>query len=391
MGRPGGPGYRHVTVSIEDTGIGIAPEMRRHIFGEFNQVEDEMNRRFDGTGLGLAITKSLIELMNGEIWVDSELGKGSCFSFRLKLPVAETEGRKRRIADWIERAFLIDPDDRSRQLTTSQLVALGLPVVSVKDSVHLRKLPVGRGDILVVSDPGGDKVGCKRFARLLDETRPALTIFLTRDATCQLPKNRDGLRILPHPVLRQHLLEQLENLAQPDEADAPAPPEEPAAAPVAARLRLLAAEDNKTNQLVFAKMLSGLDIDLVFADDGQDAVEKFRELRPDIVFTDISMPRMDGKEAARQIRAMAAEFGLPHVPIVAMTAHALDGDAETILAAGIDHYLTKPIRKSDLLARLAALDHAWHRWKRPPRTSTRRCRLRPPKPQRFCFARAAQR
>ena len=216
VGRPGGPGYRHVTVSIEDTGIGIAPEMRRHIFGEFNQVEDEMNRRFDGTGLGLAITKSLIELMNGEIWVDSELGKGSCFSFRLKLPVAETEGRKRRIADWIERAFLIDPDDRSRQLTTSQLVALGLPVVSVKDSVHLRKLPVGRGDILVVSDPGGDKVACKRFARLLDETRPTLTIFLTRDATCQLPKNRDGRRILPHPVLRQHLLEQLENLAHPD-------------------------------------------------------------------------------------------------------------------------------------------------------------------------------
>jgi CheY-like chemotaxis protein len=331
--------------------------MRRHIFGEFNQVEDEMNRRFDGTGLGLAITKSLIELMNGEIWVDSELGKGSCFSFRLKLPVAETEGRKRRIADWIERAFLIDPDDRSRQLTTSQLVALGLPVVSVKDSVHMRKLPVGRGDILVVSDPGGDKVGCTRFARLLDETRPALTIFLTRDATCQLPRDRDGLRILPHPVLRQHLLEQLENLAQPDVADAPTPPEEPAPAPAPARLRLLAAEDNKTNQLVFAKMLSGLDIDLLFADDGQDAVEKFRELRPDIVFTDISMPRMDGKEAARQIRAMAVELGLPHVPIVAMTAHALDGDAESILAAGIDHYLTKPIRKSDLLARLADLDH----------------------------------
>jgi signal transduction histidine kinase len=81
-----------VTVSIEDTGIGIAPEMRRHIFGEFNQVEDEMNRRFDGTGWGLAITKSLIELMSGEIWVDSEVGKGSCFSFRIKLPVAEAEG-----------------------------------------------------------------------------------------------------------------------------------------------------------------------------------------------------------------------------------------------------------------------------------------------------------
>jgi CheY-like chemotaxis protein len=314
-----------------------------------------MNRRFDGTGLGLAITKSLIELMNGEIWVDSELGKGSCFSFRLKLPVAETEDRKRRIADWIERAFLIDPDERSRQLTTSQLVALGLPVVSVTDSVHLRRLPVGRGDILVVSDPAGDKVDCKRFARLLDETRPALTIFLTRNLACALPEKRDGLRVLPHPVLRQHLLEVLEDLAEPDASDTSDAPDETSAAPAPARLRILAAEDNKTNQLVFAKMLSGFDIDLIFADDGQDAVEKFRELHPDIVFTDISMPRMDGKEAARLIRAFEAERGLERVPIVAMTAHALDGDADEILAAGIDYYLTKPIRKSDLVARLVAI------------------------------------
>jgi hypothetical protein len=359
VGRPGGPGYRHVTVSIEDTGIGIAPEMRRHIFGEFNQVEDEMNRRFDGTGLGLAITKSLIELMNGEIWVDSELGKGSCFSFRLKLPTAENEGRRRRIADWIERAFLIDPDERSRQLTTSQLVALGLPVVSVKDSAHLRRLPVGCGDILVVADPAGDKVGCKRFARLLDETRPALTIFLTRNLGSPLPGNSDGLRVLPHPVLRQHLLEVLEDLAQPQAGNAADAPDTPASAS-RTRLRLLAAEDNKTNQLVFAKMLSGLDIDLVFADDGQDAVEKFRALRPDVVFTDISMPRMDGKEAARHIRRVEAELGLPPVPIIAMTAHALDGDAEAILANGIDHYLTKPIRKSDLLARLAIVGDGAH-------------------------------
>jgi signal transduction histidine kinase/CheY-like chemotaxis protein len=355
VGRPGGQGFRHVTVSIEDTGIGIAPDMRRHIFGEFNQVEDEMNRRFDGTGLGLAITKSLIELMEGEIWVDSELGKGSCFSFRLKLPVAETEGRKRRIADWIERAFLIDPDERSRQLTTSQLVALGLPVVSVKDSLHLRKLPVGRGDILVVSDPAGDKVGCKRFARLLAETNPSLTIFLTRNLACTLPENRDGLRVLPHPVLRQHLLEVLETLAEPEVTEGAEAPEEAAAVPAAARLRILAAEDNKTNQLVFAKMLAGFDVDLIFADDGRDAVEKFRELRPDIVFTDISMPRMDGKEAAKLIRRSEEELGLRRVPIIAMTAHALDGDADEILAAGIDHYLTKPIRKSDLVARLQAV------------------------------------
>jgi len=355
VGRPGGQGFRHVTVSIEDTGIGIAPEMRRHIFGEFNQVEDEMNRRFDGTGLGLAITKSLIELMSGEIWVDSEVGKGSCFSFRVKLPLADHEGPRRRVADWIERAFLIDADERSRQLTTSQLVALGLPVVSVIDGSQLRKLPIGDRDILVVSDPLGEKGACDRFLKGIGEVGPALTLLLTRNLTCNPSRDCVGLRILPHPVLRQNLLEVLEGLQRPEDVAKDDGGDRTGTPPEERRLRLLAAEDNKTNQLVFAKMLAGFDIDIVFADDGQEAVEKFRSLRPDIVFTDISMPRMDGKQAASAMRRIEAEIGLPRVPIVAMTAHALGGDSETILAAGIDHYLTKPIRKSELVTQLLSV------------------------------------
>jgi CheY-like chemotaxis protein len=351
VGRPGGPGFRHVTVSVEDTGIGIAPEMRRHIFGEFNQVEDEMNRRFDGTGLGLAITKSLIELMSGEIWVDSELEKGSCFSFRLKLPVAESDQPEPRVADWIERAFLIDSDERSRQLTTSQLVALGLPVVSVRDATHLRSMPIGERDVLVVSDPSWENGGCATFRRLVGDVRPAVTLVLTRSAACH--EEDKAIRILPHPVLRRDLLDVLRALERNLPAEAEIPPDAPPSPhQPSRRLRVLAAEDNKTNQLVFAKMLSGLDIDLVFADDGLDAVEKFRDMHPDIVFTDISMPRMDGKQAAGQMRSIAAATGLRRIPIVAMTAHALEGDAEMILAAGIDHYLTKPIRKSDLVAQL---------------------------------------
>jgi signal transduction histidine kinase/CheY-like chemotaxis protein len=352
VGRPGGPGLRHVTVSIEDTGIGIPPEMRRHIFGEFNQVENEMNRRFDGTGLGLAITKSLIELMSGDIWVDSEVGRGSCFSFRLKLPVADENGARRKVSDWIERAFLIDPDERSRQLTTSQLVALGLPVVAVKDGLHLRKTPIGDRDILVVSDPLGEKANCARFRSLLDDVRPALTLLLTRNPVCQSPQECRAVRVLPHPVLRQHLLEVLDGLEQDRSAgDGSAEPGQPQP-PERRLLRVLAAEDNKTNQLVFAKMLAGFDIDLVFADDGQEAVEKFRSHKPDIVFTDISMPRMDGKQAAAEMRRLESDLGRANVPIVAMTAHAMDGDADSILAAGIDHYLTKPIRKSELVSRL---------------------------------------
>jgi hypothetical protein len=116
------------------------------------------------------------------------------------------------------------------------------------------------------------------------------------------------------------------------------------------RLRLLAAEDNKTNQLVFRKMLKTADLDLTMVADGQELLEAYLADRPDIIFTDISMPRMDGLEASRLIRHHAAEQGLSRVPIIAMTAHAMDGDRERILAAGIDEYLTKPLNKTGLLA-----------------------------------------
>jgi CheY-like chemotaxis protein len=110
-------------------------------------------------------------------------------------------------------------------------------------------------------------------------------------------------------------------------------------------MRVLAAEDNRTNQLVFRKMVKDLAIDLTFANNGREAVEMFQSLTPDLIFMDISMPEMDGREAARAIRALEAGAG-GHVPIVALTAHAMDGDDQSILAAGIDRYLTKPLRRN---------------------------------------------
>ena len=117
-------------------------------------------------------------------------------------------------------------------------------------------------------------------------------------------------------------------------------------------MRVLAAEDNATNRLVFEKMLQPLDLDVVFAVDGAEAIAAFAAAPPDIVFTDISMPRVDGIEATRRIRAIEAERGLPRTPIVAMTAHAMDSDRIQVLAAGVDHYLTKPLRKAAVVERI---------------------------------------
>ena len=221
-------------VSIEDTGIGIPENMVGHIFGEFNQVENERNRQFDGTGLGLAISQRLTELMGGKIWVTSKEGTGSCFAFTVEMDVAKD-------------------------------------TAAIKD---------------------------------------------TADDTPQT---------VPTDVSR--------------------------------RMRILAAEDNKTNQLVLRKMLKTLDVELTFAANGEEAVTLFKQLEPDIVFMDISMPKMDGKEATKAIRALEVETGR-HVPIVAMTAHAMAGDNTSILAAGLDHYLTKPLRKSEIFQQIEAVQEA---------------------------------
>jgi CheY-like chemotaxis protein len=123
-------------------------------------------------------------------------------------------------------------------------------------------------------------------------------------------------------------------------------------------MRVLTAEDNRTNQLVFRKMVQSIDIELTFANNGREAVELYHSFRPDLIFMDISMPEMDGCEAARAIRAAEALTGR-HVPIVALTAHAMPGDADGILASGIDRYMTKPLRKtaiSEVLAEFCPAD-----------------------------------
>ena len=117
------------------------------------------------------------------------------------------------------------------------------------------------------------------------------------------------------------------------------------------KMRVLAAEDNKTNRLVFSKMIKSLDIDLQFAENGVEAVEGFQSFKPDIIFMDISMPKMDGKQATQEIRKLEEVTG-GHIPVIAMTAHAMNGDKDGIIAAGLDHYLTKPLRKAAIIEKV---------------------------------------
>ena len=339
------PGQQQLHVTVEDTGIGIAAEHQDHIFGEFNQVEAEANRKFEGTGLGLAITQRLVERMGGIVWVDSELGRGSCFGFRVNLPVAEAVGVPLAQIR-LRRALVVDGQFINRTIMERQLAACGIAVVQCRSAPDaLTILQKDSGIDLLVADhdlPEMDGLDLARNARQAGFDLPIVLLSLNPAEVRALPDAAILAAVLQKPVLRSELYRRLQGLSGPA-----APTAEPIPAPPAEGrlMRVLAAEDNRTNQLVFRKMTKDLSIDLVFANNGREAVDLFESWHPDLVLMDVSMPEMDGRDATRAIRALESHLG-GHVPIVALTAHAMEGDETGILASGMDRYLTKPLRKS---------------------------------------------
>ena len=343
-------GRQQLHVTVEDTGIGIPASHLDHIFGEFNQVEDEQNRKYEGTGLGLAITRRLIERMEGAVWVDSEMGKGSSFGFRLTLPVAEGADPVRPPVT-IRRALVVDDQFINRTILERQLVPCGIEVTLCRSGLEaLAALTATAGreagyDVLLTDHDMPEMDGLALAARVRAAGLELPIVLLSSNPAGARGREESAAvdAFLQKPVLRAELYRRLEDLVSPAieaQVSVSAPP-----APREQRqMRVLAAEDNKTNQLVFQKMVKAIDIDLVFAANGREAVELWQSFRPDLIFMDISMPEMDGKEAARAIRAAEPEG--THVPIVALTAHAMDGDSDGILASGIDRYMTKPLRKA---------------------------------------------
>ncbi|MDG4647013.1 ATP-binding protein [Roseibacterium sp. SDUM158017] len=336
-------------ISVTDTGIGIAPELQTHVFGEFNQAEDQTNRRYDGTGLGLAITRRLIDLMGGEIRLKSAPGKGSAFTFDITLAEAPREaGELPRLPDERRECRLVGPvfSERAHDLIV-MLAHLGCRVRATPRLVEA-DLPA-QGDIVILLHDAAGSAAVQ--ARLRDLGGPADCFHLCEPGEAPAP----GLLPLVLPRGAAQLAEVLSQPARALSAVAQgACDSSPSGGRPLRRLSLLAAEDNRTNQLVFRTMLKGLDLDLRIVDNGADLVEAYRQAPPDLVFTDISMPGMDGIEATSLIRAHEAGTGLPRAPIIAMTAHAVSGDRERFLAAGMDDYLTKPLKKSGLVECIAA-------------------------------------
>jgi len=345
-------GRQHLHITVEDTGIGIAAEHLDHIFGEFNQVEDAANRKFEGTGLGLAITRRLIERMGGAVWVDSEPGKGSCFGFRLTLPVAEGAAPVPGAPITLNRVLVVDDQFINRTILQRQLETAGVETVICRSGPEaLEALAQDLRIDAVLTDHDMPDMDGLQLARAIRASGNAVPIVLLSSNPAAARDGAEALSaVLQKPILRSDLFRRLQALSAPPPVP-PAAMDEPAGSRA---MRVLAAEDNRTNQLVFRKMVRDLDIDLEFAANGREAVELWRSFRPDLIFMDISMPEMDGKQAASAIRTAEAGTGL-HVPILALTAHAMDGDEAGILASGIDRYMTKPLRKSAIARAIADL------------------------------------
>ena len=381
-------GIVQLKVRVEDTGIGIPADKLPNVFEKFAQVDGSSTRRHEGTGLGLAIAARLVDLMDGKIGLESEVGRGSIFWFTAPMPAHEATAPDTSVPVDVTgaRVLVIDDNPVNREILLEQLRSWGFDCAAAESgAIGLafldRAAQLGAAVDCVILDyqmPGMNgadvaKAMCSDirtaaipvvlltsvdqvdFARMVLDygiaahlTKPARSAALlgTVIATIQRARGqagraefvRESREPLPVPIVQRPAL---------------APVEEAASVRPGVPLDILVAEDNEVNQLVFAQILSGLGLSYRIAGNGRTAVEMHRALKPKLILMDVSMPELNGYEATQAIRAAEAEIGA-HTPIIGVTAHALKGDSGKCIEAGMDDYLPKPVSPDRLSAKIGA-------------------------------------
>jgi signal transduction histidine kinase/CheY-like chemotaxis protein len=335
-------GDTRIRFEVTDTGIGISAEAQGRLFTEFTQVEASTARRYGGTGLGLAICKKIVSAMGGEIGVESEIGRGSTFWFELPYAAADTapsplmtqvsaglraalvaeRGRARNAVERLlrELGFEVIPSGEPEDLAESDIAVVHVHHGLALDLVR-GKVPAGAEKLHFLGYGVGSLTFSSRNFTMIDGalTPSSMLRALAHRGIC-------GMQVaLPTPVRQK-----------------PAP----AAKRSSTSLAILLAEDNAVNQRIASTMLTNMGHTVDIAGNGRDAVAKATLRVYDVIIMDMQMPEMDGLEATRAIRALRGPEG--HVPIIAMTANAFGTDRDACLAAGMNHFLSKPITAQKL-------------------------------------------
>jgi PAS domain S-box-containing protein len=354
-------GDRHeVHVAVADTGIGIPPDRFDRLFQSFSQVDSSTTRNYGGTGLGLAISKRLVELMGGRIWAESRPGAGSTFHFtfqaaRAELPATPEAPMASPLSLHGKRALVVDDNATNRRILRLQLLKWGMEVDEATTGDEALALSTAKAySIGLIDHQMPEMDGITLCQRLRERLPPAKLPLLVISSIGTKPEgySKASLGIaafLTKPVRQSQLLDAILTALSPPAAhpESPAAPAQVRAASPTRDLMVLLAEDNPVNQKVALKMLERLGVAADVANNGEEAVAAMKDRSYDLILMDVQMPRLDGLEATRQIRALAS----PRRPfIVAMTADAMPGDRERCLAAGMDDYVSKPVRMEALQA-----------------------------------------
>ncbi|CAN7161192.1 response regulator [Mesorhizobium sp. LjNodule214] len=378
-------GVIQLKVRVEDTGIGIPAEKLQNVFEKFAQVDGSSTRRHEGTGLGLAIAARLVDLMGGKIGVESEIGRGSVFWFAVPLPAHQQVARDEIVPVDVTgaRVLVIDDNPVNREILLEQLKSWSFDCAAAESgAVGLafldRASQLGASVDCIILDyqmPGMNGADVARaiaadsrlaaipvvlltsvdqvdFGKMVIDfgiaaylTKPARSAILLGTVISVIQKAR--AQVGKARFVREPAAPQVASPAAPaftvirgPAIPAPAAPESATAAN--GPIDILIAEDNDVNQLVFGQILNGLGLSYRIAGNGRTAVEMYRALRPKLILMDVSMPEMNGYEATGAIRAIEQQSG-SHTPIIGVTAHALKGDREKCIEAGMDDYLPKPV------------------------------------------------
>jgi len=349
--------------AVSDTGIGIAPQKQKIIFEAFEQADSSTTRRYGGTGLGLAISSQLVELMGGRIWVESAVGKGSTFHFTARFELSSKAVAACAPADPASlrdmAVLVVDDNATNRRILEGELANWGLKPRSVEGAEQAMKAlkearAAGRPFELVLLDvcmPDVDGFELARMIKQEPEFSRAPIMMLSSAA-----RRDDAIRCrelgvntyLVKPIRQSALLDAILGVIGASRT-VNKPDETPTAVPAVnvGSLRILLAEDNVVNQRLIQRVLQKWGHEVVVADDGQQAVEKLQAERFDLVLMDVEMPVMDGFEATCDIRRREQGAGR-HIPIIAMTAHAMKGDREKCIEKGMDGYVSKPVSQDAL-------------------------------------------